>query len=855
MKSYNRVCKCVVELLMADLSNVRVDGTRLWDSLMEMAKIGATPKGGVKRLTLTDLDRQSRQLFRKWCEAAGCTVTVDEMGNMFARRPGEDNTPAPVMVGSHLDTQPTGGKFDGALGVLGALEVVRSLNDLNIRTRRPIEVANWTNEEGSRYAPAMISSGVFAGVYTKEFAYACKDAEGKALGDELERIGFKGEEPVGKHPVHAFFELHIEQGPILEDESIDVGVVTHGQGQRWYEIRLTGFESHAGSTPMPRRKDALLGAARIVELVNAIGLSKAPLGVSTVGMLNPYPNSRNVIPGEVFMTCEFRHPDDKTLSEMDAALREGVESITKKIGLTCDLKQIVYYPPVPFDPGCVEAVRRAAKHFGYSHRDIVSGAGHDACYLARVAPTSMVFTPCVDGISHNESEAIKPVGEGLRGDSTLDANGCFVMPGGVDPHTHLDMPFMGANSADNYESGTKAALSGGTTMVVDFCIPTRNPNQPLMEAFADWQKRSKDAVSDYSYHMCITYWDDSVREDMAKVVKAGVTTFKHFMAYKGALMVDDEQMFASFTRCAELGAMPLVHAENGEVVAALQKHYLAKGITGPEGHALSRPPAVEGEAANRAIMLADEAGVPLYIVHTSCIESHEAIRRARALGKRVYGEPLIQHLVLDESEYYNPDWKHAARRVMSPPFRDKIHQDDLWNGLRAGSLQVVATDHCAFTTKQKELGLTDFTKIPNGTGGLEDRMPVLWTYGVDTGRLTMNEFVAVTSTNIARILNLYPRKGAILPGADADVTVWDPKASKTISARSQVSAIDYNVFEGTKATGLPRYTLSRGEVVSRDGSVQAELGRGRFIKREPFPAEARALKRHKEYTAVAGVAR
>ncbi len=314
-----------------------------------------------------------------------------------------------------------------------------------------------------------------------------------------------------------------------------------------------------------------------------------------------------------------------------------------------------------------------------------------------------------------EGETIKAIGEGLKGDSTLDAKDCFVMPGGIDPHTHLDMPFMGTNSADNYESGTKAALSGGTTMVVDFCIPNRN--QPLMEAFADWQKRSKDAVSDYAYHMCITYWDDSVREDMAKVVAAGVTTFKHFMAYKGALMVDDEQMFASFTRCAELGAMPLVHAENGEIVAALQKHYMAKGITGPEGHALSRPPDVEGEAANRAIMLADQAGAPLYIVHVSCTQAHEAIRRARALGKRVYGEPLIQHLVLDESEYYNKDWKHAARRVMSPPFRDKIHQDDLWNGLRAGSLQVVATDHCAFTTKQKELGLTDFTKIPNGTGG------------------------------------------------------------------------------------------------------------------------------------------
>jgi beta-ureidopropionase / N-carbamoyl-L-amino-acid hydrolase len=392
---------------MADLSNVRIDGARLWDSLMEMAKIGATPKGGCKRLTLTDLDKQGRELFRRWCEAAGCTVKVDGMGNMFARRAGQDDGLAPVMMGSHLDTQPTGGKFDGVLGVLGALEVVRSLNDLKIKTRRPIEVANWTNEEGSRYAPAMVSSGVFAGVYTKEFAYSRLDGEGKSLGDELQRIGFKGAEPVGGRPVHAFFELHIEQGPILEDENFDVGVVTDGQGQRWYEIRLTGFESHAGSTPMPRRKDALLGAARIVELVNAIGLRNAPLGVSTVGMLNPYPNSRNVIPGEVFMTCEFRHPVDETLSAMDAAMREGVEEIAGNIDLACELKQIFYYPPVAFDLGCVDAVRRAAKHLGYSHRNIVSGAGHDACYIARVAPTSMIFTPCVGGVSHNETEDIK----------------------------------------------------------------------------------------------------------------------------------------------------------------------------------------------------------------------------------------------------------------------------------------------------------------------------------------------------------------------------------------------------------------------------------------------------------------
>jgi beta-ureidopropionase / N-carbamoyl-L-amino-acid hydrolase len=393
---------------MADLSNVRVDGGRLWDSLMEMARIGATPKGGCKRLTLTDLDRESRELFLAWCVEAGCTVKVDEMGNMFARRAGHDDALAPVMMGSHLDTQPTGGKFDGALGVLGALEVVRSLNDLKIKTRRPIEVANWTNEEGSRYAPAMIASGVFAGVFDKEFAYSRLDAEGKALGDELARIGFKGGEPVGGQPVHAFFELHIEQGPILEDENVDIGVVTHGQGQRWYEIRLNGFESHAGSTPMPRRRDALLGAARIVELVNAIGLENAPLGVSTVGMLNCYPNSRNVIPGEVFMTAEFRHPVDETLSAMDASLRAGVEEIAVKIGLDYDLEQIFYYPPVAFDLSCVDAVRRAAKRFGYSCRNIVSGAGHDACYVARVAPTSMIFTPCVDGVSHNEAEDIKP---------------------------------------------------------------------------------------------------------------------------------------------------------------------------------------------------------------------------------------------------------------------------------------------------------------------------------------------------------------------------------------------------------------------------------------------------------------
>ena len=383
-----------------------------------------------------------------------------------------------------------------------------------------------------------------------------------------------------------------------------------------------------------------------------------------------------------------------------------------------------------------------------------------------------------------ENGKISSIGKNLKGDKVIDASGCYIMPGGIDPHTHMEMPFMGTFSADDFESGTKAAVSGGTTMVVDFCLPS--PDQSLLSALNGWHNKSTKAVCDYSYHMAITSWREEIFNDMEEVVKnKGINTFKHFMAYKGALMVDDDEMFASFQRCAELGAMPLVHAENGDVVAALQAKLLAEGNNGPEGHAYSRPPDVEGEACNRAIMLADMAGVPLYIVHVSCEQAHESIRRARQNGKRVFGEPLIQHLVLDEGEYQNSDWDHAARRVMSPPFRNKLHQDSLWNGLASGSLQVVATDHCAFTTEQKRMGLGDFTKIPNGTGGLEDRMPVLWTYGVGTGRLTMNEFVAVTSTNIAKILNIYPKKGAIREGSDADIIVWDPSSEKTIASKTQ----------------------------------------------------------------------
>ncbi len=321
------------------------------------------------------------------------------------------------------------------------------------------------------------------------------------------------------------------------------------------------------------------------------------------------------------------------------------------------------------------------------------------------------------------------------------------------------------------------------------------------------------------------------------------------MAYKGALMVNDDEMYSSFQRCAELGALPMVHAENGDVVAQMQAKLLAEGNNGPEGHAYSRPPEVEGEATNRAIMIADMAGVPLYVVHTSCEQSHEAIRRARQKGMRVYGEPLIQHLVLDESEYFDKDWDHSARRVMSPPFRNKQHQDSLWAGLAAGSLQVVATDHCAFTTEQKRTGVGDFTKIPNGTGGLEDRMPVLWTYGVGTGRLTMNEFVAVTSTNPAKIFGVYPRKGAIVEGADADIVVWDPEKEKTISAKSQQSAIDYNVFEGIKVKGLPQYVLTRGEIAVENFEVKARPGHGEFVAREARGPVNQALSKWKEVVA------
>jgi len=390
-------------------TTISINGKRLWDSLMEMAKIGATPKGGVCRLALTDLDRQGRDLFVKWAKEAGCTIKVDKMGNVFARRAGRDDTLAPVMTGSHADSQPTGGRFDGIYGVLGGLEVLRTLNDHKIETKHPIEVVIWTNEEGSRFAPAMVASGVFAGVFKLDYGLSRADVDGKTMGEELARIGYAGSEPVGGRKIHAAFELHIEQGPLLEAENKTIGVVTHAQGQRWYEVVFTGQESHAGPTPMPRRRDALLGAARVVDLVNRIGHAHAPFACATVGMMQVHPNSRNVIPGRVFFTVDIRHPEDEVLKQMDAELRAGIAEIAAATKLeTTRLEQIFYYKPVTFDADCVASVRAATQRFGYSHRDMVSGAGHDACYLSQVAPTSMVFVPCVDGISHNEVEDAKP---------------------------------------------------------------------------------------------------------------------------------------------------------------------------------------------------------------------------------------------------------------------------------------------------------------------------------------------------------------------------------------------------------------------------------------------------------------
>lgn len=388
--------------------NLKIDGSRLWESLMEMAEIGPGVAGGNNRQTLTDADAEGRALFQSWCEAAGMTMGLDTMGNMFARREGTDPDALPVYVGSHLDTQPTGGKYDGVLGVLGGLEIVRSLNDLGIKTKHPIVVTNWTNEEGTRFAPAMLSSGVFAGMHAQDWAESREDAKGLKFGEELDRIGWRGDEPVGERKMHAFFELHIEQGPILEVEEKDVGVVTHGQGLSWTQVTVTGKESHTGSTPMPMRKNAGLGMARILELVEEIAWSHKPDAVGAAGHIDIYPNSRNVIPGKAVFTVDFRSPDLSVIKDMEERLDAGAKKICDDMGLQVELEKVGGFDPVEFDAQCVTAVRNAAERLGYSHRDIVSGAGHDACWINRVAPTAMVMCPCVDGLSHNEAEEISP---------------------------------------------------------------------------------------------------------------------------------------------------------------------------------------------------------------------------------------------------------------------------------------------------------------------------------------------------------------------------------------------------------------------------------------------------------------
>lgn len=388
--------------------NIRINSARLWDSLEEMALIGPGVAGGCNRQTLTDADGEGRHLFQRWCEAAGMTMGVDTMGNMFATRPGTDPKALPVYMGSHLDTQPTGGKYDGVLGVLGALEVVRSMNDLGIKTKHPVVVTNWTNEEGARFAPAMLASGVYAGIHTEDYAKGRRDMDGKVFGEELKRIGWEGTEKVGARKMHAMLELHIEQGPILEAEGKDIGVVTHGQGLWWLEITLTGKDAHTGSTPMRMRVNAGLGMARITERVHQIAMSHQPNAVGAVGQVKVFPNSRNVIPGKVVFTVDIRSPEQAKLDTMKGEVMRAAHAVAAELGLGCAIEEVGHFDPVTFDADLVKIVRQSAENLGLSHMDIVSGAGHDACWVNRVAPTVMIMCPCVDGLSHNEAESISP---------------------------------------------------------------------------------------------------------------------------------------------------------------------------------------------------------------------------------------------------------------------------------------------------------------------------------------------------------------------------------------------------------------------------------------------------------------
>jgi dihydropyrimidinase len=438
---------------------------------------------------------------------------------------------------------------------------------------------------------------------------------------------------------------------------------------------------------------------------------------------------------------------------------------------------------------------------------------------------------CADGL-------IQAIGANLdapAGCQLLDGSGQYLMPGGIDPHTHMQLPFMGTVASEDFFSGTAAGLAGGTTSIIDFVIP--NPQQSLLEAFHCWRGWAEKSASDYGFHVAITWWSEQVAAEMGELVaKFGVNSFKHFMAYKNAIMAADDTLVASFERCLQLGAVPTVHAENGELVYHLQNKLLAQGLTGPEAHPLSRPSQVEGEAASRAIRIAETLGTPLYLVHVSTQDALDEISYARAKGQPVYGEVLAGHLLLDDSVYRHPDWQTAAGYVMSPPFRPRGHQDALWRGLQSGNLHTTATDHCCFCADQKAAGRDDFSKIPNGTAGIEDRMAVLWDEGVNSGRLSMHDFVALTSTNAAKIFNLFPRKGALRVGADADLVLWDPQGTRTISAKTHHQQVDFNIFEGKTVRGVPSHTISQGKLVWADGELRAERGAGRYVERPAYPA-------------------
>ncbi|MBM4290658.1 MAG: dihydropyrimidinase [Deltaproteobacteria bacterium] len=451
-------------------------------------------------------------------------------------------------------------------------------------------------------------------------------------------------------------------------------------------------------------------------------------------------------------------------------------------------------------------------------------------------------------------EQIAAVGldlEAPAGAEAIDASGAYVMPGGIDPHTHMELPFMGTVASEDFYTGTAAAAAGGTTSIIDFVIPS--PQQSPLEAYKTWRGWAEKAATDYSFHVAITWWGEQVAADMRALTRDhGVNSFKHFMAYKNAIMCDDEVLVNSFSLARDLGALCTVHAENGELVYRLQQEVYDRGYRGPEGHPLSRPPEVEGEAANRAIRIAEVLGAPLYLVHTSCSDALEAITRARLEGQRVFAEVLVQHLVIDDSVYRDPSWARAAHYVMSPPFRPKEHQEALWRGLQSGMLQTTATDHCCFCTAQKEAGREDFRKIPNGTGGVEDRMSVLWHHGVRSGRLTPSEFVAVTSTNTAKIFNIHPKKGSLAVGADADLVVWDPALRRVISKDTHHQKIDFNIYEGMEVVGNAAVTLSRGAVVWSRGDLRAVRGAGRYVDRPCGAQFYEAQRRRSAATAAAG---